>query len=68
MEGTESFEVSAEWYNLFCDGKVLSLNKEFLLQYFEAEQTMYVTFCFDDGKQQVEEVIFKEHSPWINND
>lgn len=68
MKGEDPLEVPLEGYNIFCDGKVLILNKKFLLQYFKAEQTMYLNFYFDDGKQQIEEVVFKEHSPWINND
>lgn len=60
VEGLELLEVSSEWYNLFCDGKVMIIEKEFLQQYYAEGQQIKLIYHFNDGKQQTMVINYEE--------
>lgn len=49
-EGMDRETVETEWYEILCDGKVLILKKEYLLQYAGVDK-LTLTYFFDDGRQ-----------------
>jgi len=60
MNGLECTEVSPEWYSMFCDGKVLIIEKELLLKYYKEGQQIKLIYHFDDGKQQTMVINYEE--------
>ncbi len=58
MEGKDRETVEMEWYEILCDGKVLILKKEYLLQYAGVDK-LTLTYFFDDGRQFELELLYE---------
>ena len=57
-EGMDRETVEGEWYEILCDGKVLILKKEYLLQYAGVDK-LILTYFFDDGRQYDFELTYE---------
>lgn len=57
-EGMDRETVEGEWYEILCDGKVLILKKEYLLQYAGVDK-LILTYFFDDGRQYDFELAYE---------